>query len=417
MVALFLDESFAEKRADRLRFGVIGLGVGASSILPTLALSPFSELRAGADINRDVRTRVSTLYPDITVYDSAERICEDPNLDAIWISTPNKLHAEHAICAAKNGKHVIISKPMTTSMKEAEAINVATIRNNVKLVAGHSLGFSPAIRAMARLSQPHGRMGRLHVAQMMAFTDWMILPRTAEEVDSTQGGGLIHRQSPHQIDALRLLGGGLVRSVRANVGQWMPERNAPGVFVAFLEFEDGAVGIASHNGYGHLVTSEVVQWGSDIGISGNTVEQRAQVRQALRSGTIDEEAQKHAMRLGGTNPLFRVEKKRKPWLPLHLGLTVVSCQNGDMRHSPFGIYLYDDRGRDELEVADDGAWFGSSEIEELYQAVRTGAGLYRDGEWGMATLEVALAIAESARTRTEIKLKNQVPVRPEALAE
>lgn len=404
------------KAQDALRFGVLGLGVGASSILPTLASSSFSRLCAGADINGEVLARVASRFPDIALYDNALGMCSDPDLDAIWISTPNKLHSEHAICAAENGKHIIISKPMTTTLHEAEAMIAAADRNRVKLIAGHSLGFSPAIRRMAGLAQPSGRMGPVRAVQMMAFTDWMILPRTSEEVDASQGGGLVHRQSPHQIDALRLLGGGLVRSVRANVGQWMPERNAPGFFTVFLEFENGSVGIASHNGYGHLVSSEIVNWGADSGISGNNIDQRAQARRSIQAGEVNEEAQKHAMRLGGSSPLFRVEKERRPWLPLHLGITAVSCDKGDMRHSPFGIYVYDNSGREDIIVPDDGAWFGSSEIEEMYRGVREGAELYRDGQWGMATLEVTLAILESARSHTEIRMKHQVSVRRGALS-
>lgn len=404
-----------EKATDCLRFGVIGMGVGASSVLHPLATSPHSELCAGADINPIVRGRFQAAFPSARGYENIGQLCGDANLDAIWVSTPNKFHAEHAMMAAESGKHVIISKPMATTLKEAESIINACDRYGVKLIAGHSLGFSPAVRAMAQIAQPQGKLGAVQAIQTMAFTDWMLLPRTAEEVDASQGGGLIHRQSPHQIDMLRLLGGGMVRTVRGHVGQWMRERNAPGFFSGFLEFENGAVGTASHNGYGYLVSSEIVAWGADSGISGNDIMERAKVRQALRTHSVDEEALKDSMRLGGKAPLFRRDNDRKPWLPLHLGITVASCERGDIRHSADGIYVYDDDGRSEISVDDDGSWFGLGEIKELYDAVINGDGLYRDGEWGMATLEVAVAIQESSRLQKEIVLKHQVPVRPGAL--
>ncbi|MGD9922556.1 MAG: Gfo/Idh/MocA family protein [Pseudorhodoplanes sp.] len=398
-----------------LRFGIVGLGVGATAVFSALSRSRYSTLVAGADTDGHVRRRFSERFPDSRAYESIEDLCADDSIDAIWISTPNRLHADHAVTAANAKKHVIISKPMTTTLGDAERIIEACERNQVKLIAGHSLGFSPAITEMARLTQPGQALGQVRAVQLVAFTDWMLLPRTAEEVDEKLGGGIIHRQSPHQIDAIRLLCGGKVDSVRAHVGSWMPERQAPGFFTAFLQFENGAVGTASHNAYGHLVTSEIVDWGKDVGISGCDVKQRAAARTALRNRSLDEDALKDSMRVGGAAPLFDTLKKRRAWLPLHLGLTFVSCDHGDLRHSPHGVYMYWDEGRTEVPVGDDASWFGFSEIEELYRAVAMGEEVYRDGYWGMATLEVALAIQQSSESRKEIKLRYQTGIRPNAL--
>lgn len=404
------------KREGHLRFGIAGMGVGALSVLSAISQSPYSSLAAGADINAGVRRRFSESFPRCKVYESVDAMCADDALDAIWISTPSRLHADHAVLAASRKKHVIISKPMATTLADAERMVEACERSGVKLIAGHSLGFSPAIIEMAKIARDDSGIGKVQVAQLVAFTDWMLLPRTPEEMDEKLGGGIIHRQSSHQIDALRILCGGQAESVRGYAGSWMKERNAPGFFSAFVQFDNGALGTASHNGYGYLVGSEIVAWGKDAGISGSDIQQRAATRRSLREGNTDEEALKDAMRLGGASPLFARQTTRKPWLPLHLGLTIVSCERGDIRHSPHGIYVYSDDGRTELSVGDDSSWFGTSEIEELYQAVVNGRDLYRDGVWGMATLEVALAIRESSISRKEIKLRHQTPVRPNAFA-
>lgn len=404
-----------DKSSGFLRFGIVGLGVGATSVFSALTNSRYSSLVAGADTDGGVRRRFRERFPHCQAYESIEDLCADDSIDAVWISTPNRLHADHAVTAANAKKHVIISKPMTTSLRDAERIITACERNGVKLIAGHSLGFSPAITEMARLTQPGQPLGEVKAVQLVAFTDWMLLPRTAEEVDEKLGGGIIHRQSPHQIDAIRLLCGGKVESVRAYVGSWMQERRAPGFFTAFLQFENGIVGTASHNAYGHLVTPEIVDWGKDVGISGLDVKQRAAARDALRNRSLNEEALKDSMRLGGAAPLFDTLKSRRAWLPLHLGLTFVSCAHGDLRHSPHGVYMYSDEGRTEVPVGDDASWFGFSEIEELYRAVVKGEETYRDGYWGMATLEVALAIQQSSESRKEIKLRHQTGIRPNAL--
>jgi len=59
----------------------------------------------------------------------------------------------------------------------------------------------------------------------------------------------VFRQGPHQIDTVRLLGGGLVRSVRAQTGRWLAARPVPGYYTAFLEFENGTPATIMHNGY------------------------------------------------------------------------------------------------------------------------------------------------------------------------
>ena len=55
------------------------------------------------------------------------------------------------------------------------------------------------------------------------FTDWMTRPRRPDELDVAQGGGVTYRQGAHQFDIIRLIGGGLVKSVRATTFDWDPK--------------------------------------------------------------------------------------------------------------------------------------------------------------------------------------------------
>ena len=85
---------------------------------------------------------------------------------------------------------------------------------------------------------------------------------------------------------------------------------------------------------------------------------------------------------------------------------VVSGERGDLRQSPHGVYVYDDDGLRELRV--DIAGRQSGELLEIYNAVRLGKPVYHSGEWGMATLEVIMAINESAKTHKDVLLTHQV---------
>jgi phthalate 4,5-cis-dihydrodiol dehydrogenase len=221
------------------------------------------------------------------------------------------------------------------------------------------------------------------------------------------------------VDTVRLLGGGLVRSVRAQVGQWMPERPIPGYYAAFLEFEDGTPATITHNGYGYFLGAEMVPWGEDK--QRYTLQERIDVRAALRGGSRDETQDKQALRIGGSQEREVFSRsERKAWAPHDLGFVVASCERGDMRQSPFGIYIHDDNGKRDIDTTGQqttGVAQRRAELQELYDAVVHGTPLWHDGRWGMATLEVCLAIMTSARERAEVRLEHQVAVHPDYDAE
>jgi phthalate 4,5-cis-dihydrodiol dehydrogenase len=398
--------------ARTLKIGMIGIGVGGAEILPAMEAMSTVELVAGADIVSTTLERFGERFPRAKTYSTAQALCQDPEVDAVWISSPNRFHAEHAILAAKHGKHVVVEKPMAITLREAAAMVEAADRNEIKLLAGHTMSFSAPIRAMHAIIRS-GKLGKLCALNLWANTDWMLRPRTADELDLSQGGGIPYRQGPHQVDTVRLLGGGMLRSVRAQVGQWMPERPIPGYYTAFLEFEDGTPALITHNGYGYFLGAELVPWGEDK--QRYTVQERIEVRRALRSGTRDEADDKQALRIGGRQEMEVFSRnQRKAWVPHDLGLLVASCERGDMRQSPFGVYIHDDNGKREIDTSG-GSTTGvaqrRAELQELYDAVVLGKPLWHDGRWGMATLEVCLAIMTSAQERKEVLLQHQVPVR------
>ena len=326
-----------------LKLGVIGVGVGAAEMLPPMERASYIELFAGADIDPDVRERFKSRYPNARVYASAEELVSDPDVEAVWISTPNRFHAPMTILAANHGKHVVVEKPMALDMKQAEEMVEACEKNGVKLVAGHTQSFQPHVRLMRQIVAS-GELGQLGAVNAIAYTDWVIRPRTADELDPNQGGGLVYRQTPHQIDSIRLIGGGKVRSVRGAYGQWMKYRSIPGYYSVFLEFENGVTGVAIHNGYGYFVASELVPWGDAN--TRYTPTERNEIRKAMAAGTRPEDAEKLSLRIGGEaeQAIFRSARGPENWKPNDLGILIVSCEFGELRQGPEGLYKYTDDG-------------------------------------------------------------------------
>ncbi|MDP4593453.1 MAG: hypothetical protein NWT00_02665, partial [Beijerinckiaceae bacterium] len=88
-----------------------------------------------------------------------------------------------------------------------------------------------------------------------------------------------------------------------------------------------------------------------------------------------------------------------PWVPEDMGLAIASLDRADLRQSQYGVFVHDDDGKHDLDVVPDhemGMVQRRAELEELYDSVVHGKPLWHDGRWGMATLEVCLAILESA---------------------
>ena len=394
-----------------LRMGIIGVGVGATQIMPQMESMEEIDIVAGADTNPRVREAFLARYPDAKAYDSAEGLCADPNVDAVWVSTPNNFHSPHTVLAANAGKHVVSEKPMALNMKEAEAMVEAAERNGVKLLCGHTLGFSPPVMAMRRIIRS-GELGPVRALNNWAYTDWMLQARQPEELDEAVGGGVLYRQGPHQLDSVRLLGGGLVKTVRGFTGKWWPERFAVGYYSAFLQFEDGTAATVVNNGYGYAMTAELVPWGDDRGlIEGYTGEERVVIRSDIKEGKRDEFAAKDSLRIGSEHErrVWRERPtERQPWRPTNLGILIATCERGDIRQSKYGLYVYRDGGVEDRDLGDATYRAGREDLLELYNAVVHGTRVYHDGAWGMATMEIIAAVMESSRTGKDIRLTHQV---------
>ena len=401
-----------------LKMGVIGVGVGATQIMPNMESMDEIDLMAAADTNPRVREAFQARFPEARVYDSAEGLCADPDVEAVWVATPNNWHSPHTVLVANAGKHVVSEKPMALSMAEAEAMVDAAAKNNVKLLCGHTLGFSPPVMEMRRIIQS-GELGPLRALNNWAFTDWMLQARQPEELDESVGGGVLYRQGPHQLDSLRLLGGGMVKTIRGTTGKWWPERHAVGYYSAFMEFENGVTANVTNNGYGYSMTADLTPWSDEEGrglIEGYTHDDRVQIRAELKAGTRDEFEAKDSLRIGSDHErrFWReAPKEAPPWRPANLGILVATCERGDLRQSRYGLYVYKDGGVEDRALSISRYQAGREDLMELYNAIRNDAPVYHDGRWGMATLELITGIMESSRTGKDVQLTHQVPMAPD----
>lgn len=414
------ERTSGEQRPTRpIKLGMAGLGIGGGMILSSAEHMPQVDVVAAADVRESAREAFRQRFEG-KAYDSVKAMCDDPDVEVVWVATPNNMHSEHVVMAANAGKHVISEKPMALNVEECERMVEAADKNGVLLSCGHTFSLGPGPQAMNRIVKS-GEMGKLCALNVWMFSDWMLKPRMPEEVDVTLGGGVIYRHGPHILDTVRLLGGGLVRSVRAQTGSWMDARpKAPGNYCAFIEFEDGTPATVSYSGYGYFNSSELT-WG--YGDRLYTTQEAVQVRKQLREGSFDVEAEKEAMRFlggggrptqtrsggGGAQPNRASQpSNRIANSGISFGVYLVSCERGDIRQSPGALLIYDEEGKREVPL-DTQREAGNGELLEMYRALREGGKIRHDGRWGMATLELIYSIMQSGRERREIRLTHQCP--------
>jgi len=384
----------------RVRVGICGLGVAARQVRSSIDRTQGARLTAICDVRSEEVNAWADRY-DLEAFTDLKEMCERGSVDAVWVATPNNLHAEHTIMAANHGKHVICEKPMATSIEEASAMVEAIERNGVKYIQGHSRIHRPYVHKMGDVLAS-GRLGRvIHINSWM-YNDWMQRPWEIHSVDESLGGGVVFRQGPHQMDVIRYLAGGMVRSVRGTAGYWHPHYRVPGDYHAFIDFEDGPTASITFMGYGNFDIRELT-W--NIGEGGGVASDETVLGPRPRShGDIPAE-EFYALEQYSLDGFDR--RDQTPRKQDFFGLLVVSCENGDIRQSPDGLFVYTEKGREEVLMSDEELRAG--EIKALVDALKQNGPGFPDVRWGRATLEAVTAIKESGQQRKEIFMEHQVP--------
>jgi glucose-fructose oxidoreductase len=150
--------AWAQPAGRKLGVALAGLGRYSTGQLgPALRLTQHCRLAGvvtgdpakGAQWARDYGFSEKNIYG----YDTMARLADNPDIDIVYVVTPNGLHAEHAIAAARAGKHVIIEKPMCNTVAECDAVLAACAAAKVKHSIGYRLFWDPYHTELRRLAR------------------------------------------------------------------------------------------------------------------------------------------------------------------------------------------------------------------------------------------------------------------------
>jgi predicted dehydrogenase len=148
------------------------------------------------------------------------------DIDLISIATPNFLHREIAVEAARNGKHVLCEKPLANNLEEARQMLEAVEKAGVKHCCGYSYRFTPSL-ALARQLVQEGRIGRIYHVFVRYAQDWITNPNFGMvwRFDKKMAGsGPLGDLSAHSIDATRFITGLEFKEVTGNLQTLIKER-------------------------------------------------------------------------------------------------------------------------------------------------------------------------------------------------
>lgn len=148
----------------QLRFGLIGWGYWGPKLARNLESLPQASLDIVADVNPMTLAKVKLERPWIATTTEVEGIFSS-SVDGVVIATPVATHFELARNALIHGKHVLVEKPLTASVSEAEELIEIAEQNKVTLMAGHTFEYSPAVTQLRQLIQD-GELGNIYCVEI-----------------------------------------------------------------------------------------------------------------------------------------------------------------------------------------------------------------------------------------------------------
>ena len=381
--------------ASKIQLGIAGLGRAFTLMLPTLANDSRLQLVSATDPQALACAQFERDF-GVSCDANFEALCANPKVQAIYIATPHQLHADQVEMAAAHGKHVMVEKPMALTLDECTRMMEACTRANVVLMVGHSHSFNAPILKAHQLIQS-GTFGQVRMMHALNYTDFLYRPRRPEELDTQAGGGVIFSQAAHQIDIVRLLGGGRVNSVMAHTGAWDAARPTEGAYSALLGFENGAFASVSYNGYGHFDSDRWMDGIGELGQTKNGSEHGMARQRLVHASTANEEAQLKAARNYGAAQWSGSKALPPHAQHQHFGPLIISCDHADLRPTSQGVWV-DGHVDVKLEALQPPLLPRIEVIDEFYNAIVHGTPVLHSGAWARATTAVSLAILASAQS-------------------
>ncbi|MDD5676547.1 MAG: Gfo/Idh/MocA family oxidoreductase [Kiritimatiellae bacterium] len=229
---------------NKIKIGLVGLGWMGSEHARNISANPKAELAAICDTEpANIRKFPSAAGFKGKVFKDYKAMLAS-RIDAVVIASPNALHAEMTVAAARAGKHIYCEKPMAITLADCRRVREAVTRAGVKYLIGYHRRLNPLYQYARRLLD-EGRLGRPfmvesdylhHVPGHLGIWSWLGKERIA--------GSLFHAGSGHNVDLIRYFCGD-VTEVACMKDAFLPrdpQVETEDTALAVFRFKSGAIG-------------------------------------------------------------------------------------------------------------------------------------------------------------------------------
>lgn len=202
--------------APAFRLGIIGTGIVAALHVDAAKSLPGVTITAVCDVRADAAARTAA-EAGAVAYATHEEMFAREELDGVVITAPHALHAEMTLAAAAAGVHVLVEKPMATTVADCTAMIRACDAAGVVLAVGHMVRFGDHAR-QARQLLAAGELGKVLAITHRRTSHYQPGSRPGWFFDPVlAGGGIAMNVGTHGFDRIQWLGGGQVETVHAHV--------------------------------------------------------------------------------------------------------------------------------------------------------------------------------------------------------
>jgi UDP-N-acetyl-2-amino-2-deoxyglucuronate dehydrogenase len=225
-----------------LGFGFIGAGAIAHFHARAVAASNGGRLVGVVSRRRETADAFARDHGMDFAGDDLQALLRQPGLDAVCITTPSALHLEPALAAIRAGKHLMIEKPIDSTVEGTDHILDEAARHGVRVGSIFQARFGDAARQL-KAAIDAGRFGRMVLAS--CYVKWN---RTAEYYTgwkgriSEDGGGALINQAIHGVDLLQWFAGMPVEVFGMTTRRVHTRIESEDTCVATLKFPSGAFG-------------------------------------------------------------------------------------------------------------------------------------------------------------------------------
>ncbi len=175
-----------------LRVAQIGVGYWGPNLLRNLVSNNNCIVKTVADAAEERRDFVKGLYPAISLSDRPDDVFNDPEIDAVVIATPVMTHFDLTMRALESGKHVLVEKPIATTVDEVGQIGVLAEQKKLVVMAGHTFLYNSVVRYVKQLIDS-GELGEIRYI----YSQRLNLGRIRSDVDA------LWNLAPHDISIIQ----------------------------------------------------------------------------------------------------------------------------------------------------------------------------------------------------------------------